>query len=311
VSANSMAAVSGKAYLLFSGLTPANADFEVAGGSLTNAPLDYIHRRDNETEIYFVANQQATALRTDCLFRVKGKTPELWDPVTGTIRALPVYQATQDGRTKVSLVFEPLQSFFVVFRNQKSEVGSQKSENFPGLKPVMDMTGPWDVTFDPAWFYPDNGTGGKITFNDLSDWTARSEPAIKYYSGLATYQKSFDLPQVSSFKFPVSNLFLSLGDVKEMARVRLNGRDLGVVWCPPWNVKIPDGTLKEKGNRLEIEVVNFWPNRLIGDAALPLEQRRTKTNITKFYEPKGDKHYTTLMPSGLLGPVIIQKAVVE
>ena len=299
-------------------------DFESADRAITNAPLDYIHRQDGETEIYFVANRQATALRVDCLFHVKGKTPELWDAVTGTIRPLPAYQGTEDGRTIISLPFEPLQSFFIVFRT--SHVPSPKSEkkNFQELKPVQELTGPWDVTFDPAWFYPDNGTGGKITFNDLSDWTDRSEPAIKFYSGPATYRKIFDFAQVSSKRLAVSSvvsncllptancqLYLNLGAVREMARVKLNGHDLGVVWCPPWNVQIPDGTLKEKDNRLEIEVVNFWPNRLIGDAKLPSDQRRTKTNITKFYEPKGDKHYTTLMPSGLLGPVTLQNAIRE
>ncbi len=304
------------AWLKSSNLMP---DFEYTDHAMTNAPLDYIHRQDGETEIYFVANRQATALRTDCLFRVKGKTPELWDPVTGTLRPLPVFQATQDGRTEISLAFAPCQSFFIIFR--KSQVASPKSlkENFQELKPVMGLTGSWDVTFDPAWFYPVSSQqppsprlrrpGGQsaVVFETLTDWTQRPEAAIKYYSGPATYRKTFDWP-TSDLRSPTS-LFLNLGAVREMARIKLNGHDLGVVWCPPWSVQIPEGTLKEKDNRLDIEVVNFWPNRLIGDAKLPLDQRRTKTNITKFYEPKGDKHYTTLMPSGLLGPVIIQKAV--
>ncbi|MDD4101969.1 MAG: glycoside hydrolase, partial [Kiritimatiellae bacterium] len=179
--------------------------------------------------------------------------------------------------------------------------------NFTELKTAQELTGPWELSFDPAWFYPDNGTGGKITFDDLSDWTDHADPAIKYYSGLATYRKTFDCHEPRT----PTPLFLSLGEVREMARVRINGHDLGVVWCPPWNVKIPAGTLTEKENRLEIEVVNFWPNRLIGDAALPLEQRRTRTNITKFYETKGDKHYTTLIPSGLIGPVTLQQADAE
>jgi hypothetical protein len=307
-------------WLKSSGLAP---DFAIADRAITNAPLDYIHRQDEGTEIYFVANRQTAALRVDCLFRVKGKTPELWDPVTGTLRPLPTCQGTEDGRTKVSLAFEPLQSFFVIFRT--SQVPRPKSErkNFPVLKPVQELTGPWNVQFDPAWFYsvgsqqPPSprlqrpGEQSAIVFETLTDWTQRPEAAIKYYSGLATYRKIFDFAQVSTFNFSLSTLYLSLGTVREMARVRLNGHDLGVVWCPPWNVQIPDGALKEKENRLEIEVVNFWPNRLIGDAGLPPEQRRTRTNITKFYEPKGDKHYTTLMPSGLLGPVTIQKVVVE
>jgi hypothetical protein len=83
------------------------------------------------------------------------------------------------------------------------------------------------------------------------------------------------------------------------------GHDLGVAWCPPWTVKIPAGSLMGKDNCLEIEVVNFWPNRLIGDAQSPRDQRRTKTDITKFDNPNGDPHYTTLRPSGLLGPVTI------
>lgn len=295
-------------WLKASSLAP---DFEVVGSSESNTPLDYIHRQDGETEIYFVANPNATALRVDCLFRVKDRQAELWDPVTGEMRVL-AQSEMKAGRTSVSLDFVPYGSMFVVFRKEKGNLKlatGNLMKSFPELKPVQELTGPWAVQFDPAWFYPDNGTGGKMTFNDLSDWTLSPETAIKYYSGLATYRKSFDWP--TSDLRPPTSFFLSLGAVREMARVRLNGHDLGVVWCPPWNIRIPAGTLKEKENRLEIEVVNFWPNRLIGDAGLPLEQRRTWTNITKFYEPKGDPHYTTLMPSGLLGPVVLQKAVVE
>jgi hypothetical protein len=296
-------------WLKSSGLAP---DFEVAGGSATNAPLDYIHRQNGETEIYFVANRQATALRADCLFRVKGKTPELWDAVTGEMRVLAQGEV-KDGRTRVTLTLEPYGSAFVVFRKEKGNLKLETGnfmKSFPELKPVQELTGAWEVTFDPAWFYSvgSRQEQSEVVFEKLEDWTDRPEPAIKYYSGLATYRKTFSFPQVSSFKNPVSNLFLSLGTVREMARVRFNGHDLGVVWCPPWNTRIPAGILKEKENRLEIEVVNFWPNRLLGDGKLPLEQRRTRTNITKFYEPKGDTNYTTPMPSGLLGPVRLMAA---
>ena len=81
--------------------------------------------------------------------------------------------------------------------------------------------------------------------------------------------------------------------------MKLNGKNLGVVWCPPWRVDISDAVM-EKDNRLEIEVVNFWPNRIIGDAALPPEKRLTRTNIRAF---KAD---SPLMPSGLLGPIRLQ-----
>ena len=91
-------------------------------------------------------------------------------------------------------------------------------------------------------------------------------------------------------------LWLDLGDVRELAEVRLNGRRLGVVWRPPFRVEIT-GAVKPVGNLLEVEVVNFWPNRIIGDRRLPPEKRRTRTNIRKLTAK------TPLMKSGLLGPV--------
>src|SRR5208283_1066615 len=90
---------------------------------------------------------------------------------------------------------------------------------------------------------------------------------------------------------------LALGTVHDMASVKLNDRDLGVVWCDPWQVEIPAGLLREKGNELEITVANRWPNRLIGDQALPPEKRRTKTTWNPFHKN------SPLLPSGLIGPV--------
>jgi hypothetical protein len=124
----------------------------------------------------------------------------------------------------------------------------------------------------------------------LKSWTERAEPGIRHYSGTATYRMNFDCPKAGN------PLWLDLGNVREMARVRLNGTDLGVVWTPPFRVEVT-GVVKPTGNQLEVEVVNFWPNRIIGDDALPKEQRLTQTNIRKLTKA------TALMPSGLLGPV--------
>jgi hypothetical protein len=90
--------------------------------------------------------------------------------------------------------------------------------------------------------------------------------------------------------------WLDLGDVREVARVRLNGTDFGVLWSPPFRVDISDA-VDAADNLLEIDVVNFWPNRIIGDQALPPDQRLTRTNIRKLTKD------TPLMESGLLGPV--------
>jgi hypothetical protein len=157
---------------------------------------------------------------------------------------------------------------------------------------VAELTGPWTVAFDPKWGGPE-----KIVFDKLEDWTKRTEAGIKSYSGTAVYKKTFDLADLPSLaKKPI---YLDLGTVNYLARVRLNGRDLGVVWTAPWRVDI-SGVVKAKHNELEIEVVNTWLNRLVGDAQLPPEKRLGKTNVQY---PANQP----LMPSGLLGPVTVQR----
>jgi hypothetical protein len=134
-------------------------------------------------------------------------------------------------------------------------------------------------------------------FDQLISWTTRPEPGIKYYSGTATYEKYFELP-VPSATVPGAKLLLDLGDVRELAEVKVNGQSCGIIWTPPFRADIT-GAVKPGENKLEIEVVNFWPNRIIGDASLPPDQRLTKTNIRNL------KANTALMESGLLGPVRI------
>jgi hypothetical protein len=254
------------------------------------ARFEKIHRRDGETDIYFISNQTVAESHADVIFRVAGKQPELWNPVTGETRELPEW-SEENGRTVVPMVFAPKESSFVVFRREgvrHKALGARR--NFAEPVPVMDIGGPWQVAFDPKWGGPES-----IIFDELVDWTNHKEPGIKYYSGSATYRKTFDYP-VSSIKHPASRSFLDLGKLSCIARVRLNGKDLGVVWTAPWRVEITDA-VRSGENQLEIEVANHWTNRIIGDEQLPPEQRFTQTNVKA---PK-----TPLQPAGLLGPVRI------
>jgi hypothetical protein len=125
-------------------------------------------------------------------------------------------------------------------------------------------------------------------------WTQRPEDGIKYFSGTAIYHKTFDLPQ--TLQGQGKHLALDLGDVKNLAEVHLNGKNLGILWALPFRVDVTDA-VKPTGNSLEVEVVNFWPNRIVGDQSLPPEKRFTRTNIRKLTKD------TPLMVSGLLGPV--------
>jgi hypothetical protein len=127
------------------------------------------------------------------------------------------------------------------------------------------------------------------------DWTKRPEPGIKFYSGTATYEKSFALND-PGFKTQNAKLILDLGNLRELAEVKVNGKSCGVLWCPPWSMEISDA-VKPGENNLRIEIVNFWPNRIIGDATLPPDRRLTRTNIRKLTEK------TPLEPAGLFGPV--------
>ncbi len=257
-------------------------DFEYAG--LSDAgELDWIHRRAGDVDIYFVASRWDPTEKVACTFRVAGKQPELWDPVTGEIRDAVAFRQ-ENGRTTVPLEFNPRGSVFVVFRRPVTGNGPGTS-NYPTVKPVIALSGPWEVAFDPQW-----GGPARVAFDTLTDWTKRPEDGIRYYSGTAVYRKKFAL---ASLPGP---LLLNLGEVHEIAAVKLNGVDLGVVWTKPARVDI-SRAVRAGANDLEITVINLWPNRMIGDDSLPPEKRRTETNLQKFSAA------TPLYPSGLLGPV--------
>ena len=281
------------------------------------ADFDWIHRRWGDWEIYFISNQGSTPSACEVAFRVQGKQPELWDAVTGRFQALPQYRQ-ENGRTTVPLAFAPRQSFFVVFHQPTGMPGH--GLNFPPLSEVARIEGPWEVSFDPKWGGPE-----KTTFATLEDWTQRSwEDGIRFYSGTAVYRKWFKGPPAVTGQ----RIYLDLGVVKNVARVKLNGRDLGVVWTAPWHVEVT-GAIRPGVNDLEVEVANLWPNRLIGDGMLPKEKRRTVTNVKTYETPlpselkqrkygyrEGEAGRTgnsppALLPSGLLGPVTLQAATGE
>jgi hypothetical protein len=191
----------------------------------------------------------------------------------------------------VPLVFDPYGSIFVVFRKRTAEGTRTSGPNFPTWQKRQTIPGPWDVTFDARW----GGPKGPVRFATLTDWTEHEEPRIRYYSGKAVYRTTFTLDR----DLAGTPLALELGVVKDVgiARVTLNGTDLGVVWRPPFRVDV--GRALTRGeNKLEVTVVSSWRNRLIGDRELPAEERLTRTNIAVTRNWK-------LESSGLLGPVTL------
>ena len=158
----------------------------------------------------------------------------------------------------------------------------------------QELAGAWDVRFPPKW-----GAPAQITLDHLDSLSYATNPGVKYFSGTATYTKTFDWRPASPARDQRLETWLDLGDVQVMAQVKLNGQELGTLWKAPFRVKLT-GALQAGGNTLEIRVANLWPNRMIGDAALPVAERFTWSS----YEPfTGD---SALPKSGLIGPVMLQ-----
>ncbi len=259
-------------------------------------PFEYTHRRDGGTDIYFVAGTG----KAECVFRVSGMQPERWDPVSGTIDTEVPWQATDDNRARVTLDLPEHGSVFVVFRKAGTPRLAAGNAAIPGA--TRELSGAWDVRFQAG-----RGAPERVVFEKLIDWTEHPEGGIKHFSGTATYRKAFEVGAEEAARKAV----LRLGAVAALARVRLNGKDLGIVWTAPWQAELT-GALKAGGNDLEIEVTNTWANRLVGDAGLPPEQRITRSNLQ--YERgartlkafQGVASEDALQPSGLVGPVRLE-----
>lgn len=253
------------------------------------SPTNYLwtHRQKGETEIYFVTNQSNKKCDDTLSFRVTGKQPELWDAVTGQFRDLPEFQE-KDGQTMVPLEFSEADSWFIVFRKKTQKKSTKEGTNFPALKPGTELTGVWNLKFNPKF-----GAPADTTINNLFDLTTDKNTTVKYYSGSVIYRKEFFFNPQKDI-----NYFVDLGKVESLATVSLNGQKLETLWRTPYRTEITQ-TLKNGINLIEVEVVNTWWNRIVGDAqpnAMPYTWTATKAGWNASSE---------LIPAGMLGPVNI------
>lgn len=187
----------------------------------------------------------------------------------------------------------PGKSIFIEALDQET-----KGPAWPGA-PVstteMVLYGPWNITFLQG--HPQLPKAYQV--EQLDSWTKAPDTLAQYFSGTARYNLNFSIAGMNAGQAAS----LDLGDLREMARVRLNGKDLGQVWCLPFTIEVPEGLL-QKDNQLEIEVTNLSANRI-------RYLDRQKTPWKKFYDINiVDIRYTPFdaskwepVPSGLLGPV--------
>ena len=254
------------------------------------ASVAWNHRTDNGKDIYFVANQEDAQRTLNLSFRMKGRTPKIYDPVANTTTSCKQWK-DEDGRISLNYQFAPNQSLFVLFSEGENTTQKDSGINWVETTPVQSIDGSWQVHFDPTL----GGPKEPVTFSSLTDWSKNKVDGIRYYSGTATYTKSFDWNKEMKDGQAV---WLELGTVDNLAEVKLNGDSCGVVWTAPFRVRI-DQALKQGENKLEISVTNTWANRLKGDHDLPEDKRITWT--TAPYRLEG----RPLLPAGLLGPVVI------
>ena len=268
-------------------------------GFAKGAPIVYNHRTMKNAEVYFISNQSGKRIAEPVSLRVAGRVPELWQAVTGERREAPVWRAQGD-RTELMMTLEPLESVFVVFAKPSvgdvAAPGRARSPSAPKAVSVSDekeLACDWTLSFasDPLH----RGPAKPLAMSALADLSTSDDPAVKYYSGTVTYRTKFTAAKPA----PGARVVLSFGSVREIARVKVNGRDVGGLWTAPYEVNVSDA-LKDGVNELEVEVCTSWVNRLVGDAALPAEKRPTWTSTG------GYRANSRLRPAGLTGPVVLR-----
>ncbi|WP_037300835.1 glycosyl hydrolase [Runella limosa] len=239
----------------------------------------YRHRQTVSQDIYWLNNRSADATEAEISFRVSGKVPELWNPETGKVEKIS-YQI-KEGRTIIPLRLESWGAMFIVFGNATSQQAYTKPATTETT--VSSLSTPWKVKFNDK----------NVVFDKLTSWSENADTDVKYFSGTATYENNFKINTPIGGKGAV---ILDLGDVKNIAEVIVNGKNVGTVWKKPFKIDITSAA-KEGDNTLQINVTNNWVNRLVGDAQPDVKQKTTFTTMP-FYRKD-----SPLIPSGLVGEV--------
>jgi len=272
-------------------------DFSFEGP--TEHSLDYIHRRTENEDIYFVCNSADEPLEAECSFRVaKDSRPFLWNAENGSIAPCSVYRY-EDGVIRLPLKLDQISSVFVVFKAgddyaDNLVMDSSHSVSVGLSQPDIALTGPWTLEF-PAG----RGAPAAMELNELTCWTKLKPKGAQVFSGTARYTRDIDVPE--DFVNGGHKLELDLGQVAEVAEVSVNGKPKGVTWKPPYRVDVT-GLLKTGSNRIEVKVTNLWNNRIVGDLRYPDAGEFAKTNMKHKFTAE-----TELLRSGLIGPVLLRQ----
>lgn len=317
----------------------------------------WCHRRDGETDIYFIAADRNTPLHANLTFRSQG-LPELWEPLTGKTKSISVYE--RNGvHTIVPMDLPAAGSAFVIFRpgeispsitkiehdgsmlvdtsdsNRRDKGSPARVEGLEWgelVQPWIDqplttfemldgggnllawksgkyrifnsdhkitevaatqarmigLDSDWNLSFPSSW-----KIDGPIQLFTIQPWSDLSDPVAKSYSGTATYSRTVSIDRT----LPQTRWMLDLGRVDVIAKVKVNGKDAGMRWASPYRYDLTPFLVQGR-NQIEVDVTNTWFNRLLYDASLPEDQRKTWT-----ISPPREN--SSSQPAGLTGPVML------
>lgn len=245
---------------------------------LEKSHISWIHRKNGSSDIYFLTNQGSEKFDGYLTFRVKDMIPELWNAVDGSVSAAEDFENAEN-QTKVRIKLESAQSVFVVF-SKESDLIKQGQD-----KKIVEISSPWNIQF----VNKNLGQDFKISSNALFDWKDSDDQRIKYFSGTALYTTSFDWNGEVE-----QSVYIHMDSVEVVAKVKLNGKEVGYLWTAPYELEITDA-LNKGENKLEIEVANLWVNQLVNQYSLPVTQRTIWTLIDAASKDQ------PLEPSGIIG----------
>ena len=273
---------------------PPDIDFRVA-----HPEVGFTHRKTRTHDFYFIANTSAEPKRLHGVFRAGHRQPQIWDPLTGKKQIAAAYTYETKG-TGVPISLEGYGSTIIAFGPSTERLRPTRRRRTAQLPPPLALTGPWTLEIE----------GHSVSLDRLASWSEHEK--FRYFSGTGIYRTVFDLDKLPAG----AGLWLSLGEVHEIAEAELNGHPIGVAWMAPYRLELT-GKTRPGQNVLSIKVTNLLINRVLGQPAPDVADLVAK--FAKRFSQVGEhpdlkfiqNGEKTLikdpLPSGLLGPVALQR----
>ncbi len=250
----------------------------------------FIRRNNDNGHHYFIASLQNKGIEGWVTPAVDGNSVAIYDPVSGRSGMAAIRRI--DGKLQYYLQLKSGESAIVVVNDTKIDASPWK---YYDAQPVsLSLDRGWTLEFVESTPHIE----GAFAIDTLGSWTELMVPEAKVNSGVACYKNTFILPDMEADEW-----ILDLGDVRESARVAINGNEVATLWSVPFATYVK-AYLQKGENTIEVEVTNLPANRIAEYDRRGIEWRRFKdANINNLGYKKGKYGHWAPIHSGLLGPV--------